>query len=243
MRKSWFVYLSSMLFMAAMLLSGCAKKPNAAKVVPPPPPQPSAPTVTLTADPQSVEKGQAVELSWHTQDATQIVLDGVGPVSSEGTRRLIPGESTTYTLRASGPGGSKEATAQVTVTVPPVSSQAPVDLNDMLARNVKDIFFGYDEYKLDSMQSDVVTSDAKFLADHPELKIVIEGHCDERGSDEYNLALGDSRAQAVKSELVKLGVKPDQIKLISYGKEKPFCSDENEECWRQNRRAHFALER
>ncbi len=244
MRKSSSIYVVSVVFAIAMLLlGGCAKKPAAAKTVPPPP-QPNAPTVALTATPQSVEKGQPVELSWQTQDATQIVLEGIGPVSPEGTRRVIANESTTYTLRATGPGGSKEATAQVTVTLPPVSAaQGPEDINDLIARNVKDIFFGYDDYKLNSEQSGIVTSDAKFLAQHPEVTIVIEGHCDERGSEEYNLALGDNRAQSVKSELVKLGVKPDQIKLISYGKEKPFCSDENEQCWQQNRRAHFSVDR
>ena len=76
------------------------------------------------------------------------------------------------------------------------------------------------------------------MADHPDLKLMVEGHCDERGSIEYNLALGVNRANAVKTELTKLGVSADRIHTQSFGKEKPFCSDSNEECWAQNRRGH-----
>lgn len=84
--------------------------------------------------------------------------------------------------------------------------------------------------------------DAKFLAVHPYLKLVISGYCDERGSEEYNLSLGDSRADSVRDQLEKLGITSDRIRTISYGKEKPFCTEETEACWRMNRRAHFSLQ-
>jgi peptidoglycan-associated lipoprotein len=80
-----------------------------------------------------------------------------------------------------------------------------------------------------------------FLTSHPNYKMIISGHCDERGSEEYNLALGSNRADAVRDRLVSLGVSAERIKTISHGKEKPFCSIENEQCWRANRRAHFAM--
>ena len=82
---------------------------------------------------------------------------------------------------------------------------------------------------------------ADFLHNYPQLKIVIEGHCDERGSTEYNLALGDRRAAAVKQYLVGLGIGADRISTVSYGKEKPACMESTEDCWQRNRRGHFVM--
>ena len=79
------------------------------------------------------------------------------------------------------------------------------------------------------------------LSAHPKLKIVIGGYCDDRGSTEYNLALGENRANAVKQALVAAGVNADRMRTVSYGKEKQFCTEENEQCWQQNRRAGFAV--
>jgi peptidoglycan-associated lipoprotein len=104
---------------------------------------------------------------------------------------------------------------------------------------MKDIFFNYDSYDLSSDDKAIVDGDAAFLKAHPSIKFTIEGHCDERGSTDYNLALGDNRANSARDALVKAGVAAAQIKVISYGKEKPFCSQSNEECWQQNRRDHF----
>ena len=80
-------------------------------------------------------------------------------------------------------------------------------------------------------------ADANFLNQHPELKVVIGGYCDERGSTEYNLALGENRANAAKQALVTAGISPDRLRTVSYGKEKQFCTDHTEACWQQNRRA------
>ena len=85
--------------------------------------------------------------------------------------------------------------------------------------------------------------DASYLVSHPEIKIVIGGYCDERGSNEYNLALGQNRADAAKNALVTAGVAANRIRVISYGKEKPFCTESTEECWQHNRRAGFTLDR
>jgi len=103
------------------------------------------------------------------------------------------------------------------------------------------VYFDYDKSGVRSDQAPVAQNDAAFLAQHPAINVVIEGHCDDRGSEEYNLALGDSRANAVKNALLAEGVTADRIKTVSYGKEKPFCSQENEQCWQQNRRDHFSL--
>ena len=88
-----------------------------------------------------------------------------------------------------------------------------------------------------------LAQDASFLAAHPTLKVVVGGYCDDRGSAEYNLALGENRANAAKQALVNGGVGPDRIRTVSYGKEKQFCTEHNESCWQQNRRAQFSIDR
>ena len=104
---------------------------------------------------------------------------------------------------------------------------------------MKDVFFDYDSYDVTGQYTSVLQQDARFLQQHPNMSFTIEGHCDERGSTEYNLALGDNRALAVKNALASMGVAASRMKTISYGKEKPFCTESTEACWQQNRRAHF----
>jgi len=125
----------------------------------------------------------------------------------------------------------------VTVPVSTVSSA------DEFKAGVQDAFFDYDTYDIRSDAQEVLSRDASWLAAHPNTSIVIGGYCDERGSNEYNLALGQNRADAAKNALITAGVAATRIRVISYGKEKPFCSESTEECWQQNRRAGFTLER
>lgn len=225
-----------------LLLGACHKKSTPAQP-PTPPPPPAQPTATLTVSPTDVQRGQAVQLIWSTQNASDVSIDSLGAVATAGNRSLMPSESTTYTLTAKGPRGTTQATARVTVTAPPaaVVPAGPSD-QELFQHNVKDIYFNYDKY--DVRPSDAVTlkSDADFLASHPSYKVVISGYCDERGSEDYNMALGSNRADGVRDQLVKLGVARDRIKTTSYGKEKPFCTEQNEQCWQQNRRAHFSLD-
>ncbi len=224
---------------AIMLLGACKKK--VAPPPPPPPPPPPAPTATLTASPDSIQKGQSTTLTWQTTNATDVSVEGIGAVQTNGSQQVTPADSTTYTLTAKGAGGTQEATARVTVEAPPPPpppAAGPTE-EEMFGQNIKDIYFDYDKYDVRSDQQSAVQSDAAFLKDHPNVQFTIEGHCDERGSTEYNLALGDNRAGSVKNALVQAGVSASQIKTISYGKEKPFCTESNEECWSQNRRAHL----
>ena len=146
-------------------------------------------------------------------------------------------------MTATGQGGSKEASARVTVDLPPpaAAKASPTD-EELFSESVKDIFFAYDKSVVPSNEESAIQHDAKFLAAHPYMKLLISGHCDERGSEEYNLALGDGRADTVRDQLEQLGIKADRIRTISYGKEKPFCSEETEACWQVNRRAHFSLQ-
>jgi len=223
---------------AIALATGCAKKQVAAKVQAPPPPQPQ-PTVTLNVYPSDVTQGQSAKLSWEAQNATQVTLES-DTVESNGSKTVNPSQSTTYRIVAKGPGGTADATTRLTVSAPaPTTAEMSPSLRELFARNVKDAYFAYDSYQIDDETSQLIASDAKFLQQHPELKFTVEGHCDERGSEEYNLALGASRAEAVKQALVKQGVEGQRIATNSAGKEKPFCSESNEECWHSNRRGHF----
>jgi len=223
---------------AIVTISACKKK--AAPAPPPPPPAP-APTASLTANPASIQQGQATTLTWKTENATEVTLEGVGKVGPTGSQTVTPSTSTTYKVTAKGAGGTQEATARVTVTAaaPPVVQAPSASDQELFARNVKDIYFDYDKYDIRPSDQGTLQADAAFLKAHPNMRFTIEGHCDERGSTEYNLALGDNRANAVKQALVNLGVPAASIKTISYGKEKPSCTEHTEACWQQNRRGHF----
>jgi len=225
-----------------LVAAACSKK----KPAPPPPPPAAklpAPTAMLTANPNTIEAGQASTLTWNTDFATDISIDGIGKVDPTGTRKVTPSESTTYRLLAKNDSGTKEATARVTVTPappPPTTSKVSTESDSQLfSQNMKDVFYAYDSYEITPEYQAVIQSDAGFLQQHPNMSFLIEGHCDERGSIEYNLTLGEYRANAAKQALVQQGVSATRIRTISYGKEKPFCTDSTESCWQQNRRAHF----
>jgi peptidoglycan-associated lipoprotein len=229
---------------ALVLVAGCHKK----TIVAPPPPPPmtgTAPTATLTATPSAVTPGQQVVLNWRTTDATDVSIDGIGPVETAGTKSVNPTQSTDYHLVARGAGGSTDATARVTVTPAPIAETNTDNVVDdaMFHSAVQDIFFDYDAYDVRPDAQSTISKDVAFLTAHPTLKIVIGGYCDDRGSTEYNLALGENRANAVKQALISAGVASDRIRTVSYGKEKQFCTEENEQCWQQNRRAGFSIDR
>ena len=114
---------------------------------------------------------------------------------------------------------------------------------DLFSQNIRDVFFDYDKSNIRPDEVSTTQRDAGFLQQHPSINVLVEGHCDDRGSEEYNIALGASRAESVRQSLMRHGISADRIKTISYGKERPFCTQENEHCWQQNRVDHFALQR
>ena len=234
------------LLVALVAVAGCSKHaPPVAPEVTAPPVMIPAPTAQLTATPTVISAGDQVQLSWHTTDATSVSIDGIGDVPSSGVKTVTPTESTTYRLVARGSSGSADASARVTVNAPPA---VVVPVNTMSAEeefkaNVQDIFFDYDTYDIRADAQSTLAKDASYLASHPDVKVVIGGYCDERGSDEYNLALGQNRANAAQKALVTAGVAASRIRVVSYGKEKPFCADSNEQCWQLNRRDGFTMDR
>ena len=227
------------LFGSAVLVSGCNKK-----VTPPPPPPaaapaPARPTVTLQANPTTINKGESSTLTWNSTDATQLAIDpGVGTVTAEGSTKVTPSDSTTYTITANGPGGSATATAAVSVNAP-APPPTPAPAATPFEQAVHDAYFDYDKADIRSDSREALAQTAEYLKANPSIRVTIEGHCDERGSTEYNLGLGDRRSAAVREYLVSLGVSADRMNTVSFGKEKPFCLEHNDTCWQQNRRGHF----
>ena len=229
---------------AFMITTGCHHKKAAA---PPPPPPPAetapAPTANITVTPDSITPGQSAILNWTTANATDVSIDGIGAVESSGTKNVSPSETTSYHLVARGDGGSTDATATLTVAqaeAAPAPSQGLTEAE--FEQNVKPIFFDYDSYSVRPDAQTIISQDVSFLQSHPNAKILIAGYCDDRGSAEYNLALGQNRANSAKTALTQAGVDASRIRTISYGKEKQFCTEQNETCWQQNRRAQFSLD-
>lgn len=222
---------------------GCKKKVATAPPAPAPAPPPAQPTVTLSASPTSINSGQTSTLSWSSTNATDLdIQPGVGKVSPEGSTPVTPTESTTYTITATGPGGSATQSATVNITAAQAPAPAPApNVEQLWSQNVTDAYFDLDKSDLRPDARDALTKDAEFLRSYPDVRISIEGHCDERGSTEYNLGLGERRADAAKNYLVSLGITANRIDTVSWGKERPFCTEHNETCWQQNRRAHLVM--
>jgi peptidoglycan-associated lipoprotein len=247
---------------AMIFASACGKK---APLAPPPPPAavatapvtapPSARPVVgeFSVEPTSIERGQSAVLRWTVTGATSVSINnGIGTVQVSGNRRIIPPDTTTYTLTASGTGGDTTATATVTVSAPPPPPPPPVTstgtkgtLESRVQSDLRDALFDYDSNNIRDDARAALTADAdalkRILADFPSASVNVEGHCDERGSAEYNLGLGDRRSTAARDFLTQLGVPVDRLKTISYGKERPVCTESDENCWQRNRRAHFSV--
>jgi peptidoglycan-associated lipoprotein len=256
MRRSWYSLVLIIIVASILLITapGCKKKVAATPPAPPkaepappapPPPPPPAPTISLNVSPSAIEKGQSTTLSWNSRNATSITIDnGVGTVEPSGNRSISPSISTTYKARATGTGGDAVAEARVTVTAPVAATPPPVPVlsdAEIFNRDVKDAFFDYDQYSIRKDAQDALQADARMLNERRNIRITIEGHCDERGSEKYNLALGDRRANAAKEYLTGQGVDGSRIDTISYGKERNFCEEHNENCWQLNRRAHLVM--
>jgi peptidoglycan-associated lipoprotein len=234
------------LLVTLVTIAGCKKKPlpPPAETAPPVAAAP-APTAQITATPTVISAGDQVQLTWRTTDANTVSIDGIGDVPTSGVKTVTPTTSTSYHLVARSESGSADASARVTVNAPP-AVRVPVNTlsaEEEFKANVQDIFFDYDTFDIRGEAQATLSKDAGYLASHADVKVVIGGYCDERGSNEYNLALGQHRADAAKNALVTAGVAASRIRVVSYGKEKPFCSESTEECWQQNRRGGFTMDR
>ncbi len=233
-----------------------SKRPPIVELPPPVPtsetqPGPAGPmpTVVISSSPNTIVRGEQTTLSWESTNAVSLVIDkGVGTVAESGSLVVLPRESTTYTATATGPAGDTSSSTRVTVV--PRSARGIIRSTDMerlqLAieeGEVQPLFFDYDLAVITSQGERLLEENARWFRQYPDATIIIEGHCDERGTEEYNLALGDRRAQKVRAYLVQLGIDPDRMQAISFGEERPFVQGYDEAAYRLNRRAHFIVRR
>lgn len=237
-----------------LFAGGCRKKvpappPPPKPVEQPPAPPPAKPVISsFTVDPSTIERGQSATLRWSSQNATTATIDnGIGSVQPNGSRQVSPSATTTYRLTVTGPGGdaSQTVTLRVTEPAPPPPPPPPApkqNIRELVERMIKDAYFDFDKSDIreDARNTLQQNADAlKNILNQVSGTVVIEGHCDERGSAEYNLGLGDRRSTSARDFLVQLGVPADRLRVVSYGKERPQCTESNESCWQLNRRAHF----
>ena len=215
----------------------------------------AAPTASITADPVAIDLGQTVVLNWRTTNATIVTIDGIGQVNINGTQTVSPSNSTNFHLVAKGDGGMTEANVRVTVRAASIPTGGQTNLETRSNADtggpvteaafhaaVQDMFFDYDSFDLRPDAQTSASQAAAYLVQHPGLRLLVTGYCDERGSAEYNLALGENRANAAKAALVNAGVAAGRIRAFSVGKEKQFCTEANESCWQENRRAQFSID-
>jgi len=249
------IFRHTALFASLALLAavGCHKN---SKLPPPDANAPGsnlpAPTASITADPLAIDLGQSVVLNWRTTNATAVSIDGIGQVAVNGTQTVSPANSTNFHLVAKGDGGTTEANIRVTVKIPTTEQMGNSNPDDTglgagseaeFHANVQDLFFDYDSSELRADAQASVSAAAHYLNSHPGVRVLVAGFCDDRGSAEYNITLGENRADAAKTALVSAGVSPNRIRTVSYGKERQFCTEENESCWQQNRRDQFSIDK
>jgi len=260
--QSW--QRATVLILAVLFVTFACKKnvpalppPAAAAVTPPPSNTPcNMPTIALRADSVSIARGNSITLTWNANNATAVdIQPGIGtvPTPGNGNRQVTPASSVTYTATATGPCGTGADTLRVTVTEPPpppvAETPAPPTpgrpsptaepLDVIFARNMQSILFDYDKADIRDSELMKLQTAASFLKSNPSVRLTVEGHCDERGSEQYNQALGERRANAVKQFLLSQGIADTKISTISYGEERPVCKEQTEECFAKNRRAAF----
>lgn len=236
-------------------VAGCGKKvqnePAATAIAPP---TAVAPTAHISATPTAIRAGDLIELSWTTTDATTVSIEGLGTVPASGRKTLSLESTTTFRLIARGDGGTSQDSVKVVVKraqvkekteeqKPAPAVKVAMNEEELFKANVQDVYFAFDDYSLTDEAHSILSKDADFLVQHPNMDVFIGGYCDERGSVEYNLSLGEYRAESAKKALIMGGVWEKRIRVTSFGKERPFCTESNEECWAKNRRAHITPEK
>ena len=170
-----------------------------------------------------------------TQAAAPAPTGAAATTPGGGASQMQPTGSGT----AGGPAGGGGATTPGTTAAPAGPRPAVADFREV--PDLKDITFDFDKYDIRPADAKTLDTNATWLKSNPNHLVLIEGHCDERGTNEYNLALGERRAKSTMNYLVSQGVQASRITIISYGEERPACSQKSEECWAKNRRAHFLV--
>jgi peptidoglycan-associated lipoprotein len=216
-------------------------------------PRPARPSIRISADQEAITRGQSTTLRWTSNNADRVTISELGTVPSSGSRVVSPSQSMTYDATATGPGGTESASARVTVTEETTPGERPRTMpsspNPAIAtifnQRVQVIYFDLDKSDLLPQSQDKLRRAASWLTEAPNRSIAfrIEGNCDPRGTEEYNIGLGERRAQAAKEFLASLGVEASRIQTVSYGKERAAGTGEGSSdqgpSWAHDRRDDF----
>jgi len=257
---SWKRFSLLPLLVLTFAFAGCNKKvaapPPPPPPVAPPPPAAPAPTITLTSNTGTITAGQSATLTFTSANATSVEIQpGIGAVQgSNGTRQVSPTATTSFTAKATGPGGTATSAAvNIVVNTPapaaPVAAAPPPappvnstrSAEEIFKDTMQEVLFDYDKATIRKDEESKLLAKAAYLKQNPNIKFTIEGYADERGSQEYNVALGEERAAAVRKFLAGQGVSDNRMNTISYGEERPTCHEQTEKCWQENRRAAFKM--
>jgi len=178
-----------------------------------------------------------------SKSSEQAMAKGAGKGPTSG--RKEPGISEQDLLKQgkdpSGEGDIKVAKVQPSDATGRLAEDMRREQAATAAAGLKDVFFGYDSWNITEQARQALSADAEWIKANPTILLKIEGHCDERGTQAYNLVLGEKRAKAVRNYLAELGVGSSRLAVVSYGKERPFCQEHDESCYQQNRRGHIVV--
>ena len=211
--------------------------PPPAPIPPPPPPAPAAPSVSLAASPSSVDQGKCSTLKWTSENASSASIEpGIGSVPPAGSREVCPGSTTNYTITAKGEGGSETAATTVTVIPPP-----PPPASRVVDRLTLHINFDTNKSVIRKADIPELEKAAAFVKKYPDSKVSLEGYTDSRGSDKYNLALSERRAQAVKKYLEDKGEKAGRITAVGKGEANPIGDNKTKKGQFENRRVEVLI--
>ncbi|MFY9557807.1 MAG: OmpA family protein [Blastocatellia bacterium] len=216
-------------------------------------PRPARPSIRISSDQDAIVRGQSTTLRWSSNNADRVTISELGTVPSTGSRVVSPSQSTTYNATATGPGGTDDASTRITVTedaapsgeTRPRTNAPNPTIAALFNQWVLPVFFDLDKADLLPESRDRLRRAAEWLTQAPNRSIVfrVEGNCDPRGTEEYNIGLGERRAQAAKESLVSLGVEVSRIQTVSYGKERASGTSEgspgSRPSWAYDRRDDF----
>lgn len=207
-----------------------------------------APELDVRIEPSLIQKGESALLTWDSRNSSRVYINpNIGFVDAAGRIKFFPEETTTYTVTAEGPGGETSRSVTVEVREQDASIDQSNLLPDLVAgtfeEGVRPVFFDFDSASLSEQARVTLDANARWLGhpDHENIQFVIEGHADARGSEEYNFALGDKRAETVREYLISRGVDPGRMVTVSMGEEQPFASGNSERDHALNRRVQFVV--
>jgi len=211
--------------MLVLILVGCAKEP--------------ATTMAMAPSPGGVS-GASTSEEGDGQGGGVVGRGGAGVAGVDagrgGGQDVARGGAGSDFAAGAGGAGQSGSPSMVAAARPQPKEFSPVTA-------LQDIHFDFDRYEIRSEDAEILSGNVEWLRDHPRARILIEGHCDDRGTNEYNLALGNHRAEAAMKYLLAQGIAKSRMTTISYGEERPLCTEETEDCWAKNRRAHFLVKR